>query len=877
MAFHLTVAGSLEPLADHLASVLADPLDDPFTPELVAVPGGGVQAWLTARLARRLGASGGGTVADGIVANVEFVFPATVVGRALGEASGVGRWSTGPLTWAVHAVLQEVGPELGQPTDAVRARAIADLFDRYTLYRPEMVRGWSEGRDHDGTGAPLEAHHRWQPELWRAVQAHLGGPSDAQLIDELARSFEAGDADRLPAALPARVSLFGLASLPPAHLRLLSALATQLDVHVLAPTSSAARWHKADDHLTAPLRLPVRRGSEDEELLVVGGGHPLVSSWGRASREANVLLLDRARFMGSAVVEAPAAPAELPSAPTLLARIQHGIRADEAPAGPQPDGTHDRLPLFDPVTDPSVRWHRAYGPARQVEVLRDALLHLFEETDDDGRPRFEPRDVAVLCPDVAAFAPLVEAVFAGDVDHGVPAIPVRVADRTLRQDNPVLDAAASLLDLLDGRFRASSVLAFAARPPVRLRFGLDGPALSRISEWVEATNVRWGLGPADHARFGLPADLDVHTWRAGLDQVLMGAAMAPAGPRLGPGEVAPYATVEGDDLEVAGALADLLHHLEQAMTALRAATTVEGWTASLTAALQDLCAVPDADAWQWRAVERTIDDLRDEASVDGEPRTTPVDPADLAALVRSRLSATGGRARFGTGAVTVSSLTAQRGVPHPVVCLLGLDVDAASGGLAAEDLAAARPVRRRPRPPHRAARPAPRRRPRRRPAPARPQHRPRRAHQRRAVAGGGPGRAGRRHRRHRAGGGRAGSLGQRGPHRRPPPPGVGRGGAEHRRPGSGGGGAVELRPGRHARRGGPARAAAPEHRAPARPARPRRCRCRCRCRGRWRRRHRRVHGRRGPARPDGHRRHQPGPVAVPRAARPHPPRRRRGP
>ena len=33
MAFHLTVAGSLEPLADALATVLAEPLDDPFTPD----------------------------------------------------------------------------------------------------------------------------------------------------------------------------------------------------------------------------------------------------------------------------------------------------------------------------------------------------------------------------------------------------------------------------------------------------------------------------------------------------------------------------------------------------------------------------------------------------------------------------------------------------------------------------------------------------------------------------------------------------------------------------------------------------------------------------------------------------------------------------
>ena len=701
MAFHLTVAGSLEPLAERLAGVLSDPLDDPFTPEIVAVPGGGVKAWLVAWLARRLGATNGagehrqpldaaleGAGGDGIVANVEMVFPATIVARALGEERGLGRWATGPLTWTLHEVLQDLGPELGQATDAVRARAIADLFDRYTLYRPEMVQQWSDGRDVDGAVQPLEGHQRWQPRLWRAVQEHLGGPSDAQLLLQGVAALEAGE---VPDDVPRRVSLIGLASLPGPHLRVLTALARHRDVNVLAPVASAERWRRVVEELQGqpPLALPVERG---DPAAPVGGGHPLVTGWGRASREANLLLFEAARDSPWAtLVEAPAAAEALAPEPSLLVRLQHGLRADEAPPGPVAPGEAERRALFDPVTDPSVRWHRAHGPARQVEALRDTLLHLFEELDDDGRPRFQPRDVAVLCPDVPRVAALVEATFAGDDRHGVPAIGVRVADRSMRQDNVILDAAAALLDLLDGRFRASAVVAFAARPPVRERFGFDASSLSRMSEWVEATNIRWGLGPPDQARFGLPAALDAHTFLAGVDQLLLGATMAPSGARLGPGAVAPFATIEGDDVAVAGGLAEMVHQLDRAMAALRAGTTVDAWCDALLGALRALCAVPDADGGQWRTVERMVEELREEAAVDGVPRTTPVDPADVAVLVRGRLSAAGGRARFGTGAVTVSSLTAQRAVPHRVVCVLGLDQDAVAGGLAAEDLVAARP------------------------------------------------------------------------------------------------------------------------------------------------------------------------------------------
>lgn len=691
MALHLTVAGSLEPLADRLAEVLAEPLDDPFTPELIAVPAGGVQAWLSARLAERLGATGHG---DGIVANVAFVFPAALVERALGDTSGLGRWSTGPLTWAVHAVLQDLGSELGQSTDAVRARAVADLFDRYTLYRPEMVRGWSDGRDIDGVGATLDEHQRWQPRLWRAVQAHLGGATDEQVLRGAVERLHVDGPDP---RVPARVVVFGLASLPTPHLRLLTALAAHREVHILAPTASAHRWIDVADRLaeltrSSPLALPLER---TDETAPVGAGSSLITTWGRSSREANLLLLDGSRSAGASVV-APAPVPDLVPSPTLLARLQHDLRADEAPPGPPVAGSNgtgpaDRRPRFDPADDPSLRWHRAYGPARQVEVLRDALLHLFSELDADGVPRFEPRDVAVLCPDPGAVAPMVAAAFAGDEAQGVPAIPVRVADRSLRQDNPVLDTAAALLDLLEGRFRASSVISFASRPPVRRRFGLDAVALTRISEWAEATNIRWGLGSTDHVAYGLPGDLGVHTWRAGLDQLLVGSAMADLGPRLGPGDVAPHPGLEGDDVAVAGALADLLDRLEVACAQLRSPSTVDAWCTALAAALTDLCDVADADAWQWRAVESVIEELRADASVDGGPRTVEVDPIDLAVLVRGRLSMSEGRPRYGTGAVTVSSLTAQRGVPHRVVCLLGLD-DVVVGGLpSAEDLVAARP------------------------------------------------------------------------------------------------------------------------------------------------------------------------------------------
>ena len=76
--------------------------------------------------------------------------------------------------------------------------------------------------------------------------------------------------------------------------------------------------------------------------------------------------------------------------------------------------------------DDSVQVHSCYGRARQVEVLRDAILHLL--ADD---PTLEPRDVIVMCPDIETFAPLVHATF-GAVDdqdpRHTPSLPRRGRD-----------------------------------------------------------------------------------------------------------------------------------------------------------------------------------------------------------------------------------------------------------------------------------------------------------------------------------------------------------------------------------------------------------------------------------------------------------------
>ncbi|NLD75127.1 MAG: exodeoxyribonuclease V subunit gamma, partial [Acidimicrobiales bacterium] len=184
---HVGVADRAEDLVDALVDHLATPLDDPFQSELVIVPSLGFRSWLRFRLAERLGAAGS---SSGIAANIEMPFPGSLRWRILrrhghlsGRTDDSDPWEVERLVWSVLDVMADpsscIHPRLRRnelPTGvtlASRAGPIADLFDRYGVHRPEMVRAWATGGDVGPDLKALSPEHRWQPELYRAVRNHV--------------------------------------------------------------------------------------------------------------------------------------------------------------------------------------------------------------------------------------------------------------------------------------------------------------------------------------------------------------------------------------------------------------------------------------------------------------------------------------------------------------------------------------------------------------------------------------------------------------------------------------------------------------------------------------------------------------------------------
>ena len=436
------------------------------------------------------------------------------------------------------------------------------------------------------------------------------------------------------AELPERFSIFGTTRITPSRIAVLNALAEHREIHLWLNHPSPVLWTAMRDRT----KSSTRRADE----VTAHVRNPLLASLSRDIRELQQLL--------------PAADGvhhEVgPRPDTLLGRLQQEIADDVVPATATPVAPDDY----------SLTVHACHGPARQVEVVREVILGLLA---DDAS--LEPRDIVIMCPDVETFAPLVAASF-GMLEepggHPAAQLRVRLADRSLRQTNPLFSLLSQLLELAANRVTATQVLDLAGVQPVRELFGFTDDDIEQLSEWTANANARWGLDAQHRTPYGLGA-LTQGTWRAAVDRMLLGVAMEEGDSWLG--TVLPLDDVESGDIDLVGRFAELLDRVDAAVRFMEPPHTVPEWTTLLG----DLVTSLGAAGEPWQAVQ-----LRSELADIAEAATETdirLGRADVAALLRARLAGRPTRASFRTGTLTVCTLVPMRSVPHRVVCLLGLD------------------------------------------------------------------------------------------------------------------------------------------------------------------------------------------------------------
>lgn len=660
-----------ERLAEQLAAALEAELPrNPLQAQTVVVAHPGLRRWLLGELARRPGVRGG----HGIAANFAMILPWEWLERAarstLGDAALVG----GPyrrefLRWPIFRALPALqsaqldaylaGAE-GERRRFQLAEHLAGVFTQYLVYRPDWVLAWEHGQ------APGE---HWQATLWRAVQAAIAVPHRARRQRALCQALAArGDGDDAP------LHIFGVSHLPPDILTALNALATRRCVHVYFPDPCREYWADLRS------RRAVLKLQGDAEALYYEVGHPLLVSLGRMAQDFCVVLDDLdARIERDTLDEAE----PLAGGDSLLARLQASIRCCQPDlVGPDLVDT-DRLAaatrakvenaalsarLLALRCDASLRVHACHTRLRELEALKDALLRAL--ADD---VTVQHRDIVVMAPDIAAYAPYLPAVFGPvaryDADPGH--LPWHLADVGLARTHPVLGAFVCLLDLAESRFGVSDVLDFLDVPAVARRFGIDGDSRETLERWLRRARIAWGLDADMKAQAGA-APIAANSWQFGFDRMYAGLLVGESAELVD--GILPLEGIAGSAVEALGQLDRLLGELRRARGGFATARPLANWSdwlLDLIDAIFQADPRDDAEQSALDSLRRLVAELATQADAAGRDTALPWHVARDA--LRGALDGVAERQPFLLGGVTFCGLVPQRSIPFRIVALIGMN------------------------------------------------------------------------------------------------------------------------------------------------------------------------------------------------------------
>ncbi|WP_404544323.1 exodeoxyribonuclease V subunit gamma [Dyella jejuensis] len=682
-----------EDLRDLLVAWLRRTPLHPLENEVMLVQSNGIAQWLKLALARPIEADG-----LGVSAAVEVQLPGRFLWQAyravLGETAvpATSPFDKSRLAWRLLRLLpQHLGDAvfaplrnlLGDADDWRRryrlALQVADLFDQYQVFRADWLDDWQHRNDvlRDTLRhrvVELPAAQRWQPKLWRLLledvpaaqrDSHRAGVHQRFMQQLQAPDFHAD-------TLPRRIVVFGITSLPQQVLEALTALARCSQVLLLVTNPCRHYWADIIEDrelLMAGQRrhagkpgLPPEPRYEDLHL----HANPLLAAWGKQGRDF-IRQLDafdqpeRYRQHFASIKRSIDVFRDIGNG-ALLHQVQQAVLDLE----PIPADPSRRKRLRD--GDRSLHFHIAHSPQREVEILHDQLLDLFERAAREGQP-LSPRDVMVMVPDIRTYAPHVQAVFGRMAPDDPRYLPYSVADQPGRGASPMLVALERLLGLAESRFTASDVLDLLDVPSLRRRFGIAEDDLPMLRRWIGESGIRWALDGEQKQTLGLPPD-EQNSWRFGLRRMLLGYAVGD-GPALD--GIAPYAEIGGLDAALLGPLSQLLETLRRYWQWFATPATPSQWSERLRRLLRDCFDTRDdqADTLRLGRLEDALDTWLDACGEAGFAQAIPiciVGEEWLQAIDQNHLSQ-----RFMGGAVNFGTLLPMRAIPFRVVCLLGMN------------------------------------------------------------------------------------------------------------------------------------------------------------------------------------------------------------
>jgi len=623
-----------ELLAEQLCSTLIDADASPMHSFPVIIQNRGMQVWLQRTI----------TELNGMCAGIEFFFASEFFELlyACCQDEPDQLLKTEQIFWYLFTLLHsDEHPHLPEhiaqllkddTTSMLRydlATTLAALFDAYQAYRPSMVHQWVDKIESD-------------PKHWQAILMHTLSKQGTlrlqgmqQVISDIATVLP-----RLFSRTSTPISFFGVNSLGPMYMEFFEHLATLMPINffILSPSSQFWLDLKPLRHHSA---TAARRNMSLEAYAAAFSHHidtSILSTQARALQQFLGILPDEIQIHDDFSNHPPLC---------LLHRVQQRlVSSEQEPASSTPQKKSTRQTRSD-TQDYSVQIHRCTSAFREVEVLHDRLLYFLSTSD------ITADEVVVMTPDIALYAPLIQAVF-GSREHQIP---FSIVDQAAAIPFDATTSYLQLLSLLQSRITCQQLYDFFDSAAGTF-LGVNSSFFETLSEQY---GVSWGIDK-EHIASIMVEPRSTGTLLASLETI----ANHLCGTGPGVEELYEIYFDEEQFFSQAGNFVAFVRRLQQWYTFVATSHTIEQWKQFLSELLLS-CLAAETKGFQQTA--QAIQNIAASCPLQDTECSFTV----LSELVEKKLEQQGSLQRYFSGGVSICSFLPLRAVPFKAVCLLGLN------------------------------------------------------------------------------------------------------------------------------------------------------------------------------------------------------------
>jgi exodeoxyribonuclease V gamma subunit len=500
-------SNSIEILADKMIDLIsAEPLA-PLHCEIVSVPNIGLARWLPLQFCRK----------TGVAANIHFPFPASFVWKYLLREfnpllKNQSSWMPDVLRWRLYEILpqrinnpefvqlknwsEQVGDENALMELAAK---IADLFDQYIVYRPQLLENWQNHKSPQSA----DKMENWQQILWLDLIKTVNEPHRATLLKELIEKLRSPSFNDTH-LLPNRLNLFAPRLPEPLFIPLLDSLGKRIPLNIFVLNPCQQYWELIVAPRTAAKASLKLNSSEDYQEV----GTPILALNGKQHQT----LISTLNTLDGLETELFSQNEPVQTKEKNMLQI---LKSDILDLADEAFAKHALYPK-----DHSIQIHSCHSPVRELEILHQQLLAILNENTE-----ISPADIQVIAPEIDSYAPWIESIF--QTENKLTSIPIRISSASGNSTNLLINVFLKIISLIGSRYNVDKVLAILEADEVCNTFGIDHYQLPLIKKWINDAGIRWGIDASTREKFNLPPS-DEFSWKKGLERLLLGYAFHPS-------------------------------------------------------------------------------------------------------------------------------------------------------------------------------------------------------------------------------------------------------------------------------------------------------------------------------------------------------------